>query len=1039
MKHTITFLLAAAILLASCNQNSGSVTETTGDAALSLSSGEKDAPLTDPPLTEAPTPAIPTPQYISFYPFDDVEYDYIWEDAGSNNNGSDDRFCDAHRYIVYAFPTGGNATAELELMLKNQYELSVSSDDENYEVLDSSLEYNVPGERKTHNLDRFTGGKYIYVKIGDADISDGWGGLLPHDMPVVFKAGDVPAVTIPPTTERARGDIMLKTWDLQPGSDNELSFIVSDSSLLRDGGALPYRLCEATREVIYKFEGRKGQAAFISFTIGQEYVVSLSSDGEHYTEVLNFYDCGRSSDRRSVDLTPFFAESDSVYMKVADAIPETGWGPQIAAMTYTEVTGGESMAGQISINDGWTANDAPYTAGSSISADAVTFRREVEIPASMIGNLAVSFACIEATDATVKINGKEAEMLSGSGNILCVAIPEDAIGAGSFTLEVETTASADRICGLWSNVRLGYADLISYPQITRSLDSEVRPLTYAELPYDLVKLNALSGNFLQSLYNKELGINSFSTDSERRLYYVGDTARALISLAYEEIYSPIVRLEYAMGIYTMVKGALVPENESMAFLKYDARPKRVTAEGDQLIWKNVQDVVEPFAGMRILPNGADSAAFTQTAGGEENYNGHLNASFDASGASVKADITWYEGTSDKATAAKLTPEGCKSYKVVIELSGGYHGDRRYTGVALSPDDIRESSEGELPASNSYFAYTGRYWHTNGVLITTTTTPIAAERIKGEGGEIKAIILTFEGDAKPTVYLNAIEWTATDLKYPFYLAENLLKEGKFGTNGYDPSYICDHSLGALAAGAYLTAKYDPDNALDAIKLAAETLITCDENISSANAYVPDYWESAISGCELLVRAINLVGEEAAGYKTSTFIKFAEKWANRNADSMGTAEEAAWLETRNPVSMLKAYDLTGKEKYRDAAYRYYSRCNYTPEGVIYGSTTFENCSFTGAGDLILMAAFGYENPLEVIMQIEHGRIDDTGFFACSDLNPYYLGYSLKFTMNRTYDAAEKKQILKLGEYCYYDAEGNVTKLTSPTSYINNPLNQ
>ena len=81
-------------------------------------------------------------------------------------------------------------------------------------------------------------------------------------------------------------------------------------------------------------------------------------------------------------------------------------------------------------------------------------------------------------------------------------------------------------------------------------------------------------------------------------------------------------------------------------------------------------------------------------------------------------------------------------------------------------------------------------------------------------------------------------------------------------------------------------------------------------------------------------------------------------------------------------------------------------------------------------------GDAEAIEHVMRISAESYDDAGVFACSDINPYFLGWSLKGMMKVSYDAEEKKAIVKKGQAALYDADGNFEILDYPTSYMNNP---
>ncbi len=200
MKKTIALLLLAAALLVSCSNASDDAQDTSADTGSDITTAAETEPQTEPETipetepvtTEAPETEPPEPfsVEIKFKPNTDTEEEYIWDYANSNLTEQKDRFNDGTGYVIYRFPTGWNDKATLDIALINEFELSISSDDDEYEVIASSLSEG--GSRKAvhYDLSKYTGGEYIYVRVGDADPSDGWGGLIPFNVNVIFLAGD---------------------------------------------------------------------------------------------------------------------------------------------------------------------------------------------------------------------------------------------------------------------------------------------------------------------------------------------------------------------------------------------------------------------------------------------------------------------------------------------------------------------------------------------------------------------------------------------------------------------------------------------------------------------------------------------------------------------------------------------------------------------------------------------------------------------------------------------------------------------------------
>ncbi|MEP7184323.1 MAG: glycoside hydrolase family 76 protein [Rhodanobacter sp.] len=77
-------------------------------------------------------------------------------------------------------------------------------------------------------------------------------------------------------------------------------------------------------------------SAHVTLTIDAEYLVQASSDGQHWTTVLQEYQPvtdGSNKGDQTIDLTPYLGSgaggSKPVYLKVSDAFPNDGWGGRV--------------------------------------------------------------------------------------------------------------------------------------------------------------------------------------------------------------------------------------------------------------------------------------------------------------------------------------------------------------------------------------------------------------------------------------------------------------------------------------------------------------------------------------------------------------------------------------------------------------------------------------------------------------------------------------------------------------------------------------
>ena len=138
------------------------------------------------------------------------------------------------------------------------------------------------------------------------------------------------------------------------------------------------------------------------------------------------------------------------------------------------------------------------------------------------------------------------------------------------------------------------------------------------------------------------------------------------------------------------------------------------------------------------------------------------------------------------------------------------------------------------------------------------------------------------------------------------------------------------------------------------------------------------------------------------------------------------------------MQRAYEVTNDSKYLDAVNKYRSRVTYKPAMILYQEKILkDHIIFEGAGEIGYLGHMGDKTAVANVMEFSKSSIDDSGVFDCSDLNPYFLGWSLKGLMDKQYNETDKKHIIKKGQYVIYDKTGFYKVQSYPTAYINNPF--
>lgn len=835
----------------------------------------------------------------------------------------------------------------------------------------------------------------------------------------------------------------------QPGTDAEKEYLVFESSphmISQVNGS--YRITDLTNYVDYKFTGPKGQAALLSVVMWCEYKIQVSTDGKKFQTVMTYTDYGRFREERVIDLTPYFQDSEEVYVRFSDAEPGDGWGGQIYDVTYMTYADEPDARMSYDISEGWQVKAeegaaASYNAGEEYTAEGkVVFTKSFSRPAWWEGQAAaLSLSWVTGKNTKVYINDVLTEPSVASGRNLVVPVPTKD-EACDVEIRVETEAE-DGTAGLWKSVRIGLEKAVTPPEKTWSLGGKTTKLAWNYAPYDMVTLNALAGNYLSTLLDTRFDLNGYDASIRfREQFYAHDTSRALIALADEERYSPIVRLDQIKALYEGVKSAMVPGSDYELFLQRESYPKLVrksTTDETHLEFFSSTDRVMIYGQTYVTfrdGDGLQTPATTSYEDKEEAYS--LTRRYSSAGASVSMEAVWHDGTADKATLVKTIPsDGVEEFSVVIEGLDGSFFDSRYRSISTASGPIRcsFSKEGQkigVPDDGYLVLSQGLdMWIQNAQLITWDVKPDEIIVMASSDRQaIEKIELVYKnGTAQPSISVTPFQSVDNNRQWPFAVAENILKNGTYGANGFDPSYLCDYESlgpGALAAAAYIINKYEPGTALadESKALAKKALDAALDAYSRGN--VPGIFYDKIVACDYMMRL---------GY--AQYSEWVDTFGQVVLDQQQSDGRFTYFDARFVLTLQRCYEVTGDAEYGDAVQKYRDAVTYMPTLITYGSQTYSShIIFAGAGDISYLAHMGDKEAVEYMMEFSATSIDDTGFFDCSDLNPYFLGWSLAGYMQKTYTLDDKKQIIHKGEYALYDENGNVDVLDHPTAYVNNP---
>ena len=841
-------------------------------------------------------------------------------------------------------------------------------------------------------------------------------------------------------------DYKLEVVEIAPGSALEKEYITEDSANVRWMDAGTFRNIDFDWTTVYRFEGTQGQKSYLVVDCGHEIFLEVSTDGANYETAIHLNEHGRSRAERTIDLTPYFEKNDTVYVRGRDAVEKDGWGTLIWNIRYVTLAGAENEAGGLceTINDGWTVisggkKTKDVFAGTSVAVKAgesARYEREISIP-SWWGDNGISLVIpwVESeTEPKAYINGKPVVLSIVWGNRLVLPLPEKSAGK-KINIAIEAI-SASEIGGLWSDIYIGLTELVTPPATSWKLDDKVTRLEKNYAPYDLVKLNALAGNFLSTLLDTRYNLLSFDTNlKDTPMYYPHDTSRSLLALADEECWSPIVRLDLIAQLYDGIRKAMVPGSDYEVFLQRDTRPKALrefAGDHSKLEFTSVTDRVETFANMWAELDGGNFDAYEDEWGENSIIRRYARGS-----ATLTMTAEWYQGTEDKPTLLKYKADALTEYSVIAgDLDGKFQNKRLFQ--VKTPDGFAMNARGnevteiEVPDCGFILFQTDPNWLATGTLIIWDTKPEHIKLTCKDGGFDRAELI-YSGDAEPAICVISVSDFDNSCDWPFRLAENILKTNSYGTNGFDPSFICGtEGIGtaAFAAAAYIKQKYGLDGAEEAVRAAKLAMDTAVEAAKTRRA-LPSTFTDRIAACEYLVRmGFDEYADDAA------------YWADMQMSYQQPDGSFYWFDQRQALSLLRGYEATGNQKYMDAALKFRNTVEYGEESFTYtqagevmqGAT--HQINFGGAGDLGYLGCMGDKDAVDIVLKHFENNINDTGVFNVSDLNPYFLGISLKGTMEKTYEYDELKTIIKRGEYCLYAADGSFEVLKQPTSYIDNP---
>ncbi len=841
---------------------------------------------------------------------------------------------------------------------------------------------------------------------------------------------------------------------LLPNTASEQPYLYSSNNQVSKFGTSFYRVADYRGSFVYEFSGEMGQTAFITMDIAHEFQVEVSSDRLNWSQELNFRTHGRYREMRSIDLSPYFRQSNRVYVRFSDGNPSDGWGTSLYSTRYVTVTGGSNPVNAwMDVSENWqSSTGVKVSAGQVIQAEPgakVTLTRYLNLPPAFVGEeISLSIPWAESAEKpVVRVDGKPVSSTVDNGYNLTIPLSDGSEGK-AVAVEIVLTATDAGECGLWSRVRAGFTAMVTMPETSWSLGEQTRTMYrnyYQDGSDDLVLLNSLAGNYMNNLFDGRYGVNCFDgMMRSRELFYVHDTSRSIIALADEERFSPIVRLETITDLYEGVRQAMVPGSDYEMFYKLDSRPKQVFVNEKNAKYLQMavnQDNIEVFTDVFVSGTaGGNDVSVADTAvtdSGKELGDGMVRTYQYGPSASAQLDITWPAGTTDRPTTLSVSSQGTDSYRVVFsnfKSSFAYGKAVRPWGYASVGDymvafsGVAGETEIDVPEEGYLMLHSSQNAQAEAMIVVWDVPPERILLHSDGSSQFDRLELVYAGGATPKLVALPFQGVDGNLSWPIQVAKNLVSRGVYGARGYDPSYLCgDEGLGpgAMAAAAYVFKKYDSPLAKQAEALALRSMDAC-YNASTQRGVTPGRSNDHIAGCGFLA---------AMGYEN--YVEMAKYWGGFALGEQRPDGSFGAFDARLVLALQRTWDITGDSRFRDAVDRYKQSIAYYPDRIEYnGNTMTGHVLFLGGTELSYLGYDGETEKLSNVFRFAANCIDDTGVFSCSDINPYFLGWSMNGVMQKKYALDEKKVLVGRDQSALYHADGSYEILDYPTAYINNP---
>jgi hypothetical protein len=609
-------------------------------------------------------------------------------------------------------------------------------------------------------------------------------------------------------------------------------------------------------------------------------------------------------------------------------------------------------------------------------------------------------------------------------------------------------------------------------------------------PYDLVKLNVLGINYCENLLDMRLNVTSYThlgynspSSDAWHLQFPDDAARFLEGLAWEDEYSPVVRLETARRIVKGLLAAKIPGAVTESYFRHRSGGKTflifddpASKDGRVLLsmWgDSVTGSVQ--VGFRVSQDGEwrEMSAFHFTPAPNDPLDAHmardadggrywnespmvLHRKYEANDASAMVEFIGRYWLSDENKPLEFgyTVKGAEKMQVVVGEPGApipVLGDDHIPTTVHLPDrktTYRSDRDGDvtLPEPNyNYLILTkpgawGATGYSTALLVMWDGKPEKVEVIADKGyGEVRVIYAGASGK----VWINPYNWLDDrDMDILFRSAEGFLTHGEMPQNGFPTQQLLNAIPSGLAAGAYLLTKYRDPMAhtarINSIRAVDRLFEAEDEGKTLVRVFF------TVKAAAWMVKCAKELKDKTMAAHYTVFVERAmRRMCSEKYGYDGTGWAGGWDHFNSMKACRLAYDATGNKDYLRIFDRAMTVYTIDADGIYrYGKKMDAPGGFDTYSGSLPLAVWGNAGRMDWVkllinLDVPNGWNDpslpvkDTwndagaGPWAQDDANPEFVGYSLRGAKI----PRAKKYILPTGSFPDYHDSGRVEITRKP----------